>query len=103
MINMINTIIVMKSTRPTKKYMAIVDNKKVHFGQKNASDFTLNRDELRKQLYINRHKKREEKFWGHNKENLLRPSYWSRWLLWNKKTLTASKKFIERKHNITIN
>ncbi len=36
--------------------------KKVYFGQAGASDFTIHKDEARKQLYINRHKN-ESKFW----------------------------------------
>ena len=49
-----------KSDRPDKKYYIITnDNKKVYFGQASASDFTIHKDEARKQRYINRHKKNE--------------------------------------------
>jgi hypothetical protein len=46
-----------KSDKPNKKYFIITnDNKKVYFGQASASDFTIHKDEARKQRYINRHK-----------------------------------------------
>ena len=45
-------IIISKSTNPKKKYEAIIDNnKKISFGQAGASDFTLHKDEKRKQNY----------------------------------------------------
>jgi hypothetical protein len=34
----------------------------VYFGQAGCSDFTINKDEARKQRYINRHKKNEYKY-----------------------------------------
>ncbi len=48
-----------KSDKPGKKYYIITnDNKKVCFGQASASDFTIHKDEARKQRYVNRHKKK---------------------------------------------
>ena len=42
-----------KSDKPNKKYYIITnDNKKVYFGQASASDFTIHKDEARKQRYI---------------------------------------------------
>ena len=42
-----------KSDKPGKKYYIITnDNKKVYFGQASASDFTIHKDEQRKQRYI---------------------------------------------------
>ena len=42
-----------KSDKPGKKYYIITnDNKKVYFGQASASDFTIHKDEARKQRYI---------------------------------------------------
>jgi DNA-binding PadR family transcriptional regulator len=47
-----------KSDKPDKKYYIITDNgKKVYFGAAGMSDFTIHKDEARKQRYINRHKK----------------------------------------------
>ena len=60
------------------------------------SDFTINKNEERRQLYINRHKKREEKFWDFkDPSNLLTASFWSRYLLWQYPTIEESIKHIE--------
>ncbi len=56
--------------------------KKVYFGQTSASDFTLYKDEARKQGYINRHKENEFKF--QNKSGIDTASFWSSSLLWEK-------------------
>ena len=73
-----------KSDRADKKYYIITnDNKKVYFGQASASDFTLHKNEARKNLYINRHKKNESKFW--NKSGIDTPSFWARFFLWEKR------------------
>ena len=54
-----------KSDKPNKKYYIITNNnKKVYFGQAGASDFTIHKDEQRKQQYIDRHKKNESKYWN---------------------------------------
>ena len=56
------------STRKNKKYMIMPNNSSpVHFGAKGMSDFTIHKDEKRKQRYINRHKKNEQNFWTHTK------------------------------------
>ena len=84
-----------KSDRADKKYYIITnDNKKVYFGQASASDFTLHKDEARKQRYINRHKKNEN--WN-NKDTA---GFWSRWLLWEKPTINESYEYIRKKFNI---
>ncbi len=57
-----------KSDKPGKKYyISTDDNKKVYFGQASTSDFTIHKDEQRKQRYINRHKKMNLSF-GINQE-----------------------------------
>ena len=82
-----------KSDRPDKKYFIITnDNKKIYFGQASASDFTLHKDEARKQRYINRHKKNEN--WN-NKDTA---GFWSRWLLWEKPTIKESYEYIKNKY-----
>ncbi len=42
------------SDKPNKKYYIITND---YFGQAGYSDFTIHKDEARKQRYINRHKK----------------------------------------------
>ena len=67
-----------KSDKPTKKYYIITsNNKKIYFGQANASDMTQHKDEERKQKYINRHKANEN--WS--KSGIDTAGFWSRWLL----------------------
>ena len=56
-----------KSDKPDKKYYIITnDNEKVYFGAAGISDFTIHKDEARKQRYIDRHKKNESKYWRFN-------------------------------------
>ena len=78
-------IIIKPSDKKDKKFTAIIDNKKhINFGQKGASDYTIHKDAERKQRYIDRHQKREN--WG----NPLTAGFWSKNILWNKKTLKQS-------------
>lgn len=92
-----------KSDRKDKKYMISWINpksgrvKSIHFGSKNMSDYTIHKDDERKQRYINRHQKRED--WT----NLEKAGTWSRFLLWQEKTLKKSIKEMEKKFNIKIN
>ena len=47
-----------RSHLPNKKYDAVINGRKtIPFGQKGASDFTIHKDEARKQRYLERHKK----------------------------------------------
>tara|TARA_R110000850_G_scaffold234095_5_gene359099 strand:- start:2438 stop:2728 length:291 start_codon:yes stop_codon:yes gene_type:complete len=91
-------IVLKKSSRKGKKFMVKVDNKTIHFGQEGASDYTKNKDDDRKNKYIVRHTKREN--W--NKSGIKTAGFWSRWLLWNKKTLKGSIKDTEKRFDITI-
>ncbi len=51
------------SDKPEKKYYIITkDNKRVYFGAAGMSDFTIHKDEDRKNRYIKRHEKKESKF-----------------------------------------
>ena len=47
-----------------KYYIITNDNKKIYFGQASASDFTIHKDEAKRERYIDRHKKKESKFWN---------------------------------------
>ena len=85
-----------KSDRPDKKYYIITKaEKKVYFGQAGASDFTIHKDEERKQRYIDRHKKNEAKFW--NKSGIDTPSFWALHLLWNKSSIKESYEDIKKR------
>lgn len=73
--------------------MAVFDNKTVHFGQKGASDYTQHKDDKRKELYINRHKANE------NWNDPYSPGALSRWILWEKKSLSEAISNYKRKFN----
>jgi hypothetical protein len=79
----------------------LLDEKKeriLSFGDSRYSDFTLHKDEKRKELYINRHKKNER--W--NKSGIYTAGFWSRFLLWNKDALQASINDIKKRFNINV-
>ena len=65
--------------------MAIVDDRKtIHFGAAGMSDMTQHKSEERKNRYIDRHSKRE------NWNDPTTPGFYSRWITWNKPTITES-------------
>ena len=78
------------SSRQDKKWEIHLQNeqsgkiKRISFGQKNASDFTLHKNLQRKENYILRHQKNE--MWS----NPLKPGTLSRYILWNKPTIDES-------------
>jgi rhamnogalacturonyl hydrolase YesR len=74
---------------------------KHYFGSEGSKDYTLhdkNIKDKRKELYLNRHRKREN--W--TKSGIHTSGFWSRWILWNKPTINESIKDIEKKFNIKI-
>jgi 2,3-bisphosphoglycerate-independent phosphoglycerate mutase len=93
-------VIIKKSTKPTKKLMAIfIDNyqneKIVHFGSKGMSDFTIHKDPDRKKRYLQRHKTNEN--WNKPKT----AGALSRWILWNKTSLRDSINHYKKKFRFT--
>ncbi len=90
-----------KSTNKQKKYMVKfinnITNKinTIHFGQSGYTDYTINKDDYIKYLYINRHK--NDKI-----NNPLFAGFWSYNLLWNKTTLKESIEETQQKYNIVI-
>jgi hypothetical protein len=85
------------SDKADKKYYIITgDNKKVYFGQANASDYTIHKNEERKNRYILRHQKNESKFW--NKSGVDTASFWSRFYLWEKPTKTQAYEYIKTRY-----
>ena len=87
-----------KSPTKDKKFMVIIDNKTIHFGQKGYSDYTKHHDKLRMHRYSNRHKSREN--W--KKSGIKTAGFWSKWILWNKPSFSASIKDTEKRFNIKI-
>ena len=93
-----------RSTRSNKKYMVKTpDGKTVHFGGVRDSgvpydDYTVHKDPERKSRYVARHKTNEN--W--RKSGTGTAGFWSRWLLWNKPTLSESVSDTERRFGLDI-
>ena len=80
-------VVISKSENTKKKYKAVIDGKRtVHFGASGYEDMTTHKDKDRKQRYIDRHKKNEN--WGASGVDTA--GFYSRWVTWNKETLTKS-------------
>ena len=91
------------STNKGKKFTATIveddgKTKTVHFGASGYSDYTIHKDEERRQNYINRHRANEN--WGIS--GIGTAGFWSRWILWEKPTLASAKRAAAKKFNITI-
>jgi len=88
-----------KLTRGPKKFKVTLENgKKVYFGARGYSDYTLHKDPERMKRYIVRHRKRED--W--TKGGINTAGFWSRWLLWSKPKLINAIRFIENKFRVKI-
>jgi hypothetical protein len=83
-------IVLQKSPLENKRFRVYINNKQIDFGSSSYSNYTMHNDDKRKQLYINRHQKRED--WT----NPYTAGFWSRWLLWNKPTIEESIKDINK-------
>lgn len=70
--------------------------KTIRIGQRGADDFTKTKDEEQKKRYITRHKSNEE--W--TSSGLLTAGFYSRWLLWNKPTLSESIADVKKRFNL---
>ena len=94
------------SDRANKKYTATFcmcegptkccdkDRKKVHFGQKGSSTYIDHRDDSKKDAYIARHRVNE------NFNNPMSAGSLSRFILWNKTTLSASIADFKKRFNL---
>ena len=87
------------SDREGKKMMAIFYDgdkriKTTHFGQKGASDFTIHKDDERKKLYLDRHRKNES--WN----DYMSAGSLSRYILWNKTSINGSIQDYKKKFNL---
>jgi len=92
-----------KSTRAGKKMMATffynkerTQKKTIHFGSAGMSDYTKNKDDERKKLYLGRHQKNE------NWNDYDSAGSLSRWILWNKKSLRESITDYVKRFNLTL-
>ena len=89
------------SSDPEKKLDVVLETdagreKTVRIGAKGMDDFTKTRDEAQKARYIKRHAAREN--W--TSSGILSSGFWSRWLLWNKPSLSASKEDVKSRFSL---
>jgi len=89
-------ILLSKSDKLNKKYRVLIGNKTINFGDSAYQDYTQHNDLHRKDLYLDRHKSRED--WN----DILTAGFWSRWLLWNRKSISKSIKYIKKRFGIKI-
>ena len=91
------------SLKRDKKYDAIFEiesasqtpkRKRVSFGAKGSNDYTLTNDEEAKERYLKRHAPRE------NWNDPLSAGALSRWILWNKPTLSGSILDFKKRFNL---
>ena len=90
------------SSEPGKKYTVVVESKDqkktIHFGDSSLKDYTLYSPlerEQRKKLYIARHRIRE------NWNDPFSAGFWSKHILWNKPTVSASFADTKRRFGFT--
>jgi len=82
-----------KSPSVAKKYRVILpDGRKVDFGAKGYSDYTLHKDKARMKRYLVRHQKREN--W--TKSGVATAGFWARWILWSEPNLRAAIRKTQR-------
>ena len=92
--------IIKPSTRNDKRYVVVMNDGKMshHFGSKTYENYTDHGDDKRKESYLARHKTREN--W--DKDGIHTSGFWSRWLLWNQKSLVKSARDIEKRFGVRI-
>ena len=76
-----------------KYYVITKTGRKLYFGAKGYSDFTLHKDPERKKRYIDRHKNNED--W--TKSGIDTSGFWSRWLLWEEPNIKDAYRKIKIK------
>ena len=89
-----------KSTRKHKKSDLLDSNTNylLPFGDSRFSDYTIHKDETRRQIYIDRHKKNED--W--TATGVKTAGFWSRWAIWHLPTLQDSIRDVNTRFNINV-
>ena len=96
---MTKSVFIGRSVRHDKKYMVLINRKLIHFGKSSEFNFTQTHDVNAKRIYLTKHPGLND---ISKKDLLYKPSFWERWLLWNKPTKRESIRYLEDKMNITI-
>tara|TARA_A100001391_G_scaffold40259_1_gene22497 strand:+ start:17066 stop:18706 length:1641 start_codon:yes stop_codon:yes gene_type:complete len=95
-----------RSSNPEKKLMAVFedkDGKKIkttHFGQRGASDYTKHGDKERMKRYLERHGGGTTTSTKENWKDPTTAGALSRWVLWNKPSLSGSFSDYKRRFNL---
>ena len=89
-----------KCNHKNKKYNLLDSNKTyvLSFGASVYSDYTIHKDEARRQRYIARHQKNED----FNESGIYTSGFWSKHLLWNLSTLEASIRDVNKRSNTNV-
>jgi len=89
------------SPNKNKKYKVIVNDgerkKTIHFGAKGYQDYTIHKNDDKKERYKKRHEGMNEDW-----DDPFTAGFWALHALWNKKTLASSLADIKKKYNIKI-
>ena len=86
-------VIEIRRAAPPHKWSAVFPNgKKVNFGLRGYSDYTIHKDHARMLRYLTRHVKREN--WSPS--GRFKAGFWSRWFLWSKPSLFGAARETER-------
>ena len=88
-VSKMRTAILAKSSRPGKKFEVRIGGKTIHFGATGYEDYTTHKDPVRKASYLSRHR-------NENWNDPETAGFWARWILWNKKTISASIRDLRR-------
>ena len=95
-----DTILLKKLEGSNKKWKVYLPRKyglkTIEFGDSRYEDYTQHKDFRRKELYLIRHKKKED--WN----NIETRGFWSRWLLWNRLTILESIRYMEDHFGLKI-
>ena len=75
--------------------MVRVEGKLIHFGAKGYDDYTIHKDKERKRRYLLRHGRED---WTDYKK----AGFWSRWVLWNKKSIRESIADLNRRFGLNV-
>lgn len=89
-------VLLTRSPLISKKYRVkfIENGRHVDFGARGYDDYTVHKDDVRRASYIRRHMAHE------NWKDIYSAGFWSRWLLWEKKTLKEAKENITKRFSI---
>ena len=91
---------VSSSTRDAKRFMVTKDGRVVtHFGQPGAFTYADGAPQAKKDAYLARHSKNNERW---TKKGINSAGFWARWMLWNKRSLRASASDIRARFNVPV-